>query len=97
MYNVPEKDADIHQDDYCTDTERAVCEGDAEAEDVHQEEQDGEDTVIEANLADLVRDKKQGHAEEDEDEDDTILEYCSDGDDNVNGVDDVAEDDDDGL
>jgi hypothetical protein len=75
-----------------------VHEGDADAKEVHQEEQDGDDIVIEANwLYLLISDKKQGNVEEQEDEDDTILEYCSDSDDNVNGVDDVAKDDGDDL
>src|SRR6185312_13469620 len=28
IYDVPEKDGNVHQDDYCSDTERAVHEGD---------------------------------------------------------------------
>ena len=36
IYDVPEKDGDVHQDDYCFDTERAVHEGDEYAAgDVH--------------------------------------------------------------
>ena len=38
IYDVPEKDGDVHQDDYCSDTERAVHEGDEyAADDVHQQ------------------------------------------------------------
>ena len=36
IYDVPEKDVYLHQDDYCSDTERAVHEGDEYAtDDVH--------------------------------------------------------------
>jgi hypothetical protein len=38
MHNVPEKDADVHQDDYYSNTKHAVHEGYADAEDVDQEE-----------------------------------------------------------
>ena len=104
IYDVPKKDADIHQDDYYSDTERAVHEGDEYvAADVDQEEDAEEPDIIEVNLAQLLRTKKgvtisadDDEADDEEDEDDTVFQYCSDNNDNGNGVHDyVAEDDDD--
>ena len=96
IYDVPEKDGDVHQDDYCSDTERAVHEGDEyAADDVHQHE---DADVIEANLADLVMgdsaDDEEDEEEYEDDGDDTILDYCTDSNANGNGDDDNDEDDD---
>ena len=96
---MPEKDVYLHQDDYCSDTEHAVHEGDGyAADDVHQEE---DADVIEANLAELVgtmgvsADDEEDEEEDEDDGDDTILEYCTDTDPNGNGVDDDDDDDND--
>ena len=75
IYDVPEKDGDVHQDYYCFDTERAVHEGyEYAANDVHQHE---EAYVIEANLADLVMgvsaDDEEDEEEYEDDEDDNYL------------------------
>ena len=87
IYDVPEKNGDVHQEDYCSDTKRAVHEGDEyAADDVHQHE---DADVIEANLADLVM----GDSADDEEDEE---EYEDDGDDtdaNENGDDDNDEDD----
>jgi len=73
MYNVAERDVDavVHQDDYCSDTERAVHEG-ADDDDMNQEQLvEDEDLVIEGNLTELISNRKQGnmsqHSSEDED------------------------------
>ena len=84
MYDGPEKDADVHQDNYCSDTECAAHEGDEyDAADVHRAEDAEELDVIEANLAQLLRTKKgvtiwaageeEDDEEDEEDEDDTIF------------------------
>ena len=92
IYDVPEKDGDVHQDDYCSDTERAVHEGDEyAADDVHQHE---DANVIEANLADLVMEDSSNEEEYEDDGDDTILDYCTNTDANGNGDDDDDEDED---
>lgn len=83
IYDVAEKDEashDVHQDDNCSDTEHVVQEG-ADNEVTHNL-QGGEATIIEGNLEELMRSKKQPiiHEDsEDEDEDETILQYYSDG------------------
>ena len=90
MYKVAEKDHEVHQDDHCSDTEHDVHEGDGDQVTHHVD--DREATVIEANLADLIRSKREVDMLEDsDDEDDTIMQYCSDSD---NGVNDMCEDDD---
>ena len=96
IYDVPEKDRDVHQDDYCSDTERAVHKGyEYAADDVRQHE---DADVIEANLADLVMgvsaDDEEDEEEYEDDGDDTILDYCTDSNANGNGDDDNDEDDD---
>jgi len=83
IYDVAEKDEDshdVHQDDYCSDTEHVVQAG-ADNE-VTQNIQGGEATIIEGNLQDLISSKKQRiirEDSEDEEEDETVLQYCSDG------------------
>jgi len=53
IYDVPEKDGDVHQDNYYFDTEHVVHKGaEYAADDVHQKEKAN---IIETNLADLVR------------------------------------------
>ena len=96
IYDVPEKDGDVHQDDYCSDTERAVHGGDEyAADDVHQHE---DADVIEANLVDLVMgvsaDDEEDEEEYEDDGGDTILDYYTDSNANGNGDDDNDEDDD---
>ena len=67
---------------------------------MHEASHDGEGTVIEANLEDLLRDKREavgileGNEDEDEDEDDTRNQYCSD-DSNCGGRDHMSGGDDD--
>jgi hypothetical protein len=100
MYDVAEKEDgshDVHQDDYCPDSEHVVQQG-GDTEVVHNI-QGGETTIIEGNLEELLRTKKQyatidtdGEAEE---EDETLLQYCSDGgDDNIDDMT-LGDDDDD--
>ena len=96
IYDVPEKDGDVHQDYYCFDTEHAVHKGyEYAADDVHQHE---DADVIEANLADHIMgvsaDDDEDEEEYEDDGDDTILDYCTDTDANGNGDDDDDEDDD---
>ena len=86
---------DVHQDDYCSDTEHVVQEGD-DNEVLHNVEE-GEATIIEGNLQELIRNKKEADINvedsDDEEEDTTVLQYCSDGDDENN--DDMYTDDED--
>jgi len=95
---VAEKDEashDVHQDDYCSDTEHVVEAGDDN--EVRDNNQGGEATIIQGNLQDLIRSKKQPtiHEDsEDEEEDDTLLQCCSD-DDNDNNDDMFLDDEDD--
>ena len=69
MYNVPEYD--VHQDDYCSDSEHTMQEG--EVIEVMPHVQNGEETIIEANLEELIKNKKQVDMDEfEDDEDDTL-------------------------
>ena len=79
MYDVNEIDLVVHQDDHCSDNEHEVLLGDGDQV-MHEASHDGEGTVIEANLDDLVRDMREavGILEGSEDEDDTRNQYCSD-------------------
>ncbi|XP_066333088.1 uncharacterized protein [Miscanthus floridulus] len=83
IYDVAEKDEashDVHQDDYCSDTEHVVQAG-ADNEVTHNI-QGGEASIIEGNLQDLISSKKQPiirEDSEDEEEDEIVLQYCSDG------------------
>ena len=83
MYDVNEIELVVHQDDHCSDNEHEVLLGDGDQV-MHEASHDGEGTVIEANLEDLLRDKREvvgileGSKDEDEDEDDTGNQYCSD-------------------
>jgi len=83
MYNVSEKDdhcASVHQDDSCSDTEHDVQERDAD-EGMHNLQDDGEVTIVEGKLADLIARNKKAALQDSDDEmeeDDTILQYCSD-------------------
>ncbi|XP_066338417.1 uncharacterized protein [Miscanthus floridulus] len=83
IYDVAEKDEashDVHQDDYCSDTEHVVQAG-ADKEVTHNI-QGGEASIIEGNLQDVISCKKQPiiHEDsEDEEEDETVLQYYSDG------------------
>ncbi|XP_066379444.1 uncharacterized protein [Miscanthus floridulus] len=82
IYDVAEKDEashDVHQDDYCSDTEHVVQAG-ADNEVMHNIQ--GEASIIEGNLQDLISSKKQPiirEDSEDEEEDETVLQYYSDG------------------
>ncbi|XP_066396232.1 uncharacterized protein [Miscanthus floridulus] len=75
IYDVAEKDEashDVHQDDYCSDTEHVVQAG-ADNEVTHNI-QGGEASIIEGNLQDLISSKKQPiirEDSEDEEEDET--------------------------
>jgi hypothetical protein len=99
MYDVNEIEHQVHQDDHCFDNENEVLEGDGDQV-MHEASHDGEATVIEANLEDLLRDKMEavdileGSEDEDEDEDDTRMQYCSD-DSNYGNRDHTSGDDDD--
>jgi hypothetical protein len=95
IYDVAEKDEgshEVHQDDYCSDTEHVVEAGDHNEDRVNI--QGGEATIIEGNLEELIRSKQQPIIHEDSD-DETILQYCSDGGDDNN--DDMYDDEDDDL
>ena len=78
LYDVAEKEEashEVHQDDYCSDTEHVVQQGD-DNEVIHNIP-GGEATIIEGNLDQLIRSKKQdaiSHEEDEaEEEDDTVL------------------------
>ena len=85
----------VHQDDHCSDNEQEVLLGDGDQV-MHEASHGGEGTVIQANLEDLLRDKREavGIFEGSEDEDDTRIQYCSD-DSNYNSRDHMSKDDDD--
>ena len=100
IYDVREKEArhgEVHQDDSCSDTEREVQEFNVDG-DLHMVHDDGEVTIVEGNLGDLIARNKKATMEgiDDEmEEDDTILQYCSDnGSMEVNDIDSVDSDDD---
>ncbi|CAN6283562.1 unnamed protein product [Urochloa humidicola] len=98
MYNVPERDADavVHQDEYCSDTEREVHEGAAD-DDMNQEQlMEDEDLVIDGNLTDLISNRNLGNMSQDitEDEDESDDQYCSDSDNGKLGHDDSEDEDD---
>ncbi|CAO2191485.1 unnamed protein product [Urochloa humidicola] len=98
MYSVPERDADagVHQDEYCSDTERAVHEGTTD-DDMNQEQLvEDEDLVIDGNLTDLISNRNQGNMSQDssEDEDDSDDQYRSDSDNGKLGHDDSEDEDD---
>ena len=92
---IEEGNHDVHQDDYCSDTEHVVQEGD-DNEVLHNVE-GGEATIIEGNLQELIRNKKEADINvedsDDEEEDTTVLQYCSEGGDENN--DDMYTDDED--
>ena len=83
MYDMNEIETVVHQDDHYSDNEHEVLLGDGDQV-MHEASHDGEGTIIEANLEDLLRDKREavgileGSEDEDEDEDDTRNQYCSD-------------------
>lgn len=89
IYDVSEKNEashDVHQDDYGSDTEHVVQTG-GENE-VLQNIEGGEAIIIEGNLECLIKSKKQPSIpldSEDEEEDETAEQYCSDGGDENNG------------
>ena len=85
----------VHQDDHCSDNEHEVLLGDGDQV-MHETSHDGEGTIIEANLEDLLRDKREAShdGEGSEDEDDTGNQYCSD-DNNCGNRDDMSGGDDD--
>ena len=72
MYDMNEIELVVHQDDHCSDNENEVLLRDGDQV-MHEASHDGEGTVIEANLEDLLRDKREavGILEGSEDEDDT--------------------------
>ena len=89
----------VHQDDHCSDNEHEVLLGDGDQV-MHKASHGGQGTVIQNNLEDLLRDKREadgileGSEDDDEDEDDTRNQYCSD-DSNCGGRDHMSGDDDD--
>jgi len=99
MYDMNEIEHQVHQDDHCSDNKHKVLEGDGDQV-MHEASHDGEATIIEANLEDLLRDKMEaigileGSEDEDEVEDDTRIQYCSD-DSNCGGRDHMSRGDDD--
>ena len=95
LYDVNEIEPIVHQDDHCSDNEHEVLLGDGDQV-MHEASHDGEGTVIEANLEDLLRDKREvvGILEGHEDEDDTRNQYCSDNS-NYGSGDHMSRDDDD--
>ena len=100
IYDVREKEArhgEVHQDDSCSDTEREVQEFNVDG-DLHMVQDDGEVTIVEGNLGDLIARNKNATLEGSDDEteeDDTILQYCSDnGSMEVDDIDSVDSDDD---
>ena len=76
MYDMNEIETVVHQDDHCSDNEHEVLLGDSDQV-MHEASHGGEGTVIQANLEDLLRDKREvvgileGSEDEDEDEDNT--------------------------
>ena len=79
MYDVNEIEHQVHQDDHCSDNEHEVLLGDGDQV-MHEVSHGGEGTIIQANLEDLLRDKREavGILEGNEDEDDTGNQYYSD-------------------
>ena len=83
MYDVNEIEHQVHQDDHYSNNKHEVLLGDGDQV-MHEASHDREGTIIEANLEDLLRDKwevvviLEGSKDEDEDEDDTGNQYCSD-------------------
>jgi hypothetical protein len=103
IYDVAEKDEpshhDVHQDDHCSDSKNVVEEGNVH--EVMHHVLGGEGTILEGNLVENRRNKKQPSIlkdSEDNDEDQTVMQYCSDGDNDKNAdgmcLDDDDEDDD---
>ena len=94
MYNIDEIDdqhVDVHQDEYCSDTERTVVEGTTDADFICvREKLDGEATAIEASLENLISDKQVVLPENynDEEEDDNKMQQGTDKD----NADDSSED-----
>ena len=99
MYDVNEIEHVVHQDDHCSYNEHEVLLGDGDQV-MHEASHGGEGTFIQANLENLLRDKREavsiheGSEDEDEDEDDTGNQYYSD-DSNCGGRDHMSRDDDD--
>ena len=95
MSDVNEIELVVHQDDHYFDNEHEVMLGDDDQV-MHKASHDGEGTVIEANLEDLLRDKREavGILEGSEGEDDTGNQYYSD-DSNYGGRDHMSRGDDD--
>jgi hypothetical protein len=97
MYNVAEKSDlahDVYQDDHCSSTDNEVQQGDGDGAEVEHINQDGGSTRFGGSLDELIRKSRQANIvadENEEDEDDTILEYLSDGG-NENAEDDMCQD-----
>jgi hypothetical protein len=98
MYNVAEKSDlahDVYQDDHYSSTYNEVQQGDGDGAEVERINQGGGSTRFEGSLDELIRkswqDKIFADENEEEDEDDTILEYLSDGG-NENDEDDMRQD-----
>jgi hypothetical protein len=98
MYNVVEKSDlahDVYQDDHCSSIDNEVQQGDGNGAEVERINQGGGSTRFEGSLDELIRKSRQANIvadeNEEEDEDDTILEYLSDGG-NENAEDDMCQD-----
>jgi hypothetical protein len=92
MYNVAEKSdlaQDVYQDDHCSSTDNEVQQGDSDGAEVEHINQGGGSTRFEGSLDELIRKSRQANIIVDED--DTILEYLSDGG-NENAEDDMCQD-----
>ena len=83
MYDMNEIEHQVHQDDHYSNNKHKVLEGDGDQV-MHEASHGGEGIVIQVNLEDLLRDKMEavgilkGSKDEDEDEDGTGKQYCSD-------------------
>ena len=79
MYDMNEIEPVVHPDDHCSHNEHEVLLGDGDQV-MHEASHGGEGIVIQANLENLLRDKREaiGILEGSEDEDDIGNQYCSD-------------------
>jgi hypothetical protein len=97
MYNVAEKSDlthDVYQDDHYSSIEHEVQQGDGDGGEAEHINQGGRSTRFEGSLDELIRKSRQANivaVENEEDEDDTIQEYLSDGG-NENAEDDMCQD-----
>ena len=78
MYDVNEIKPVVHQDDHCSDNEHEVLLGDGDQV-MHKVSYGREGTVIQTNLEDILRDKREAVyiVEDSENEDDTENQRCN--------------------